>query len=112
MIIPQISPAQAAYRASFSTEDHLFTCTLVMERCAEFNHELWIAVFDFEKAFDSVEHDTMWSALHAIGIDALYIRLLQLLYLDQSATVRAGAESRRFNIARGVRQGDPISALL
>ena len=31
---------------------------------------------------------------------------------NQTATVIAGAESRAFNLSRGVKQGDPISALL
>ena len=33
--------------------------------CKEWNSELWLALVDFEKAFDTVEHDALWQALAA-----------------------------------------------
>ena len=112
IIIPKLSMDQAAYRSAFSTEDHILRSTLAIERCAEWNQELWLALIDFEKAFDSVEHDTLWSAMHALRVDTHYIDMLKLLYSRQHATVMAGTESRQFNVTRGGGQGDPISALL
>ena len=55
------SPDQAAYRKGFSTEDHLLTLNLLMERCKEWKAELWLGLVDFEKAFDTIEHDTLES---------------------------------------------------
>ena len=40
------------------------------------------------------------------------IVLLQRLYDQQRASVQAGVRSRGFDIRRGVKQGDPISAIL
>ena len=41
-----------------------------------------------------------------------YVDILKALYENQTATVRAAAGSREFSIGRGIRQGDPLSALL
>jgi len=71
-----------------------------------------MGLVDFEKAFDTVEHRALWATLADQGIDSGYLEVLQRLYGSQSATVMAGAESRSFSLQRGVKQGDPLSALL
>jgi hypothetical protein len=105
-------PDQAAYRPGYSTEDHLATLTLVTEMCKEWNVDLWLGLIDFEKAFDTVEHDALWKVLDEQGVHPGYVTILQHLYDNQVAYVSAGTASRQFGISRGVKQGDPISALL
>ena len=111
-IISQQSVEQAAYRTGYSTDDHLLTLSLLLERCSEWNAEVWLALVEFEKAFDTVEHATLWDALRELGVDAMYIHVLQAVYRDQVAVVSTGSESRPFALGRGVKQGDPISPLL
>jgi len=111
-IMQNQSVDQAAYRKSFSTEDHLLCTTLLIEKCNEFNIPVWMALVDFEKAFDTVEHEPLWEALRELGVEGSYIDLIRVLYEKQCATVLAGKESRTFDIKRGVKQGDPISPLL
>jgi hypothetical protein len=111
-LMPRQSPDQAAYRSGFSTEEHLLTLTLLTERSSEWNTDLWLGLVDFEKAFDTVEHDALWKVLAEQGVSQGYICLLRKLYKDQTACVQAGAASREFALSRGVKQGDPISALL
>ena len=111
-IAQQQSVDQAAYVKGFSTEDHLLCTTILLEQCAEWNVPLWLGLVDFEKAFDTVEHDSLWKALEELGISHSYINLLKGLYQDQTATVESGGRSRFFELQRGVKQGDPISALL
>ena len=108
----QQSGDQAAYRKGFSTQDHLLTLTLLLEASSEWNSEVWLGLIDFEKAFDTIEHEPLWKALAQQGVGPHYIDILKKLYRNQSATIVAGGESRRFSITRGVRQGDPISSLL
>ena len=86
--------------------------TLLYEGAREFNLKLWLVLVDFEKAFDSVEHPSLWTALAQYDIPGSYIALLQSLYAAQIAKVFTDVESRSFPIARGVKQGDPTSALL
>ena len=103
---------QAAYRPGFSTEDHLLSVTLLLERCHEWNIEFWMCLVDLEKALDTVEHEPLWKFLMDLGVHPAYVDLLKVLYKDQSVTVIAGCRSREFSLQRGVKQGDPISVLL
>ena len=111
-IIAAQTVEQAAYRKGFNTVDHLLAVTLVMEKSREFNLPLWVAMVDFEKAFDSVEHEPLWEVLRKQGVPSVYIALLRRLYVNQEACVQAGTRSRGFPVTRGVKQGDPISGLL
>ena len=112
VLVKKLSVDQAAYRPTFSTEDHLLTTTLLVERAAEWGMDLWLGLVDFEKAFDSVEHLSLWKTMEEQEVNGEYINILKSLYRNQTATVNSGKDSRQFAISRGVKQGDPISALL
>ena len=105
-LLPQQSVDQAAYRKGFSAENHLFTVAQLIERSHEFNFNLWLGLVD------TVEHTQLWKTLLAQGVPRHYVVLLRSLYADQVATVQSGASSRSFKIGRGVKQSDPVSALL
>ena len=111
-VFKNLCPDQAAYRPGFSVDDHLLTVTLLVERCKEFNQDLFVGLVDFEKAFDTIEHPMLWKALREVGVEDSHIEILQKLYDGQVAAVVAGAVSRDFSLMRGVKQGDPISGLL
>ena len=93
-ILRRQSVDQAAYREGFSNEDHLLTLCLLAESCNEWNADLWIALVDFEKAFDTVEHDALWSAMRNQGIREEYVMLVMKLYEIQPATVKVRVESK------------------
>ena len=108
----QQTPDQAGFRRTYSTADHLFTTSIIYERCDEWQLPLWVSAVDFRKAFDTISHDKLWRALHKQRVPPQYIRLLQSLYSNQTATVKTDKLSKHFNIERGVKQGDPLSSLL
>ena len=54
---------QAGFRKGCSTTDHLQTINQIIEKCNEFNKPLCISFIDYEKAFDSVEHEAILKAL-------------------------------------------------
>jgi len=110
--MPHQSVDQAAHRRGYSTEDHLLTVTLLIERSREFNFPIWLALVDFTKAFDTVEHAPLWEVLKTQSVPAHYVQLLEELYSNQVATVQTSRRSRCFSVCRGVKQGDPVSALL
>ena len=86
-IMKHQSVDQAAYRKHYSTEDHLLTVSLLIEKSGEYNVPVWLALVDFEKAFDSVEHEGIWSALASQNVPACYIQLLRSLYAGQIGEV-------------------------
>ena len=105
-------PDQAGFRHNYSTEDHLYTTTILHEKADEYQINLWTAAVDFQKAFDSVSHDKLWYTLARQDIPQPYIQLIRKLYEDQTGTVKTDRVSRSFNLERGVKQGDPLSSLL
>ena len=66
-IMEHQSVDQAAYRKGFSSDDHLFTVCQLIERSNEFNFEIWLGLVDYEKAFDTVEHEPLWKMLREQG---------------------------------------------
>ena len=103
---------QAGFRRSFSTLHHLSAFASLQEKCNEWQVPAWISTIDFAKAFDTVEHSCLWSALQKQGVPSGYIRVLSSLYEGQTAQVRTDRVSRPYSIMRGTKQGDPLSSLL
>ena len=85
---------------------------MLIEICAEFNLALWTCTVDYEKAFDSVEHGVLWSALLEQGVDSRLVAVLMALYNDQMGYIRVGVLSKPFKIEGGIKQGDPMSPIL
>jgi len=103
---------QAGFRAGFGCSDHLFTLTQLQEKAYEWRQDLWICAVDFVKAFDTVYHAELLSALRAQGLPVPYVELIEALYADCTAQVKTDCKSRTFAVQRGVRQGDPLSPVL
>ena len=103
---------QAGFRPGFSCDDNLFAIMLLTEKMNEFNQPLWVVAVDFKKAFDTINHRSLWKALQEQGVPGIYITCLQKLYAGQEGYVQSDRNSFRFNIERGAKQGDPISPSL
>jgi hypothetical protein len=108
-----LSVDKAGFRNGFACDDHLQSIVFLIEVCSEFNVPLWICAVDYQKAFDSVEHASIWKALHAQGVDSCYIQVLAELYQHQIGFIGLGSCSiRSFSIGRGTNQGGPLSLAL
>ena len=46
---------QAGFRRSFSTIEHLLTVKVLVEKANEYHLPLYVALVDYEKAFNSIE---------------------------------------------------------
>ena len=79
-----------------------------MEKAREFQKNIYFSFIDYTKAFDCVDHDTLWKILKEMGI-------LDHLPPEKSlcrskATVRTGhGTTDWFQIGKGVRQGCILS---
>lgn len=68
---------------------------------------------DLRQAFDSLRWDYMFSALRRCHIPDTYIAWVKLLYTNPTARARTGRHiSEPYAVARGMRQGCPLSPLL
>ena len=88
------------------------TCRLIAPNRREWRTDMWVAAIDFQKAFDSIQHDAIWRSLRNHSVSEQYICLLKKLHADLRATVLTDVESDEYGIARGTKQGDPLSSLL
>ena len=59
-----------------------------MEKGREFQKKTYFCFIDYAKAFDCVDHNTLWTILHEMGIPDHLTCLLRNLYAGQEATVR------------------------
>ena len=72
-----------------------------------------ILMLDQEKAFDRVEWHWLFSTLEKFNFGPNFISHLKTLYKNaKSCVMTNGFQSAYFNITRGIRQGDSLSALL
>ena len=72
-----------------------------------------ILQLDQEKAFDRVEWSWLFSVLEYFGFGDRFINFLKTLYKDAKVSIMTnGYQSEYFQMSRGIRQGDALSALL
>ena len=68
---------------------------------------------DFEKAFDSIDHDFLIKCLRYFNFEGSFINWIKLFYSNAKSCVNNnGHHSDFFPIQRGVRQGCPLSPYL
>ena len=104
---------QAGFRAGFRTSDHLHTLSQIIEKAKECRFNICIGFVNYEKAFDSLDHQSLLHALDKQISDGKYIRLIKAIYREPSARVHLeSTTTEAFKILKGVRQGDPISPKL
>ncbi len=67
---------QAGFRKNFSTSDHLQAVNQIIEKFSEYQINLHMAFIDFNKAFNSLKHSFMLSALRNQGIPESFIKII------------------------------------
>lgn len=111
-IDPQQPREQAGFRSGFNTNDHLHTLRTLIEKCNEYNLELYLAFIDYQKAFDSIETWAVLNSLNACRIDSRYTKIIEYIYSQAKMHVKLWEKTNTIHIRRGVRQGDTISPKL
>lgn len=72
-----------------------------------------LLMLDFRKAFDSIEHIFLFSALKRFGFGQNLIKWITILYNGAFLNVKNnGWIGKKVNMNRGIRQGCPVSGLL
>lgn len=100
---------QAGFRRGFSTVDHIHSIEMVIEKFQEFKRPLYIVFIDYQKAFDTLLHSSIWEALLSQKVTLDIIEVLKNIYDNCISRVKLEAIGPPIQIKRGVRQGDPLS---
>ena len=111
----KIPEEQAGFRKKYSTIDHIFTLTSMINKCLYSNkrRKLYIAFVDYEKAFDLVDRDRLWTILEKLKASTKLINMLKGMYSCVKSCVRWGAfVTDFFDCPTGVRQGCLLSPLI
>ena len=68
---------QAGFRKDRSCTDQIATLRIIVEQSMEWDSSLYINFVDYEKAFDSLDRDTLWNLLQHYGIPDKRISLIK-----------------------------------
>ena len=68
--------------------DQIANIHWIIEKARDFQKNLYFCFIDYAKAFDCVDHNTLWKILQKMGIPDHLTCLLINLYAGQEATVR------------------------
>ena len=90
--------------------DKIFVLRTIVEQSLEWNSSQYINYIDFEKAFHSIHHPSLWKIIQAYGYPQKVINILKDMYADNQCCVRYDSQhSEWFHVKTGVRQGCVIS---
>ena len=106
------SDYQFGFKPKHSTDLCIYTLTEVIEFYKSQSSSVYVCFMDASKAFDRVNHWTLFKKLIDRGMPDVFVRLLVCWYRTQNACVRWGtACSEVFTVSNGGRQGGILSPL-
>jgi hypothetical protein len=101
------------FRPNRSTIDNTFIVRQIYEKCYEYNIDLHNIFIDFSQAFDTVNRGVIYSTLIEHNVPDKLIKLIKLTMQQTKIKLKVNnSYFERFETKTGVRQGDPLSALV
>ena len=105
----ELPDVQAGFRKGRRTRNQIANIHWIIEK-TRVPKNIYFCFIDYAKAFDYVDHHTLWKILQKMGIPDHVTCLLRNLYADQETPVRTGhGTTDWFHIGKGVRQGCILS---
>ena len=104
--IKLINENQAGFRKGYRTTDHIFTLSSIINHILNTKKKtLYVCFVDFEKAFDTVSHNILWSKLLNYGIEGKFLDLIISMYSKVKSCVRShNGLTDLFLYKRGLRE--------
>ena len=108
-----IGDEQAGFRKNYSTMDHIFVISSLINLYKHKGKRIYCAFIDYKKAFDLIDRSKLWMKLVGYGINGKLMTVIHNMYLNAKACVKLNSKiSPLFKCNLGVRQGDSLSPLL
>ncbi len=105
-----IHPSQTAYIPGRSVHDNLRMFEFYRSYCQEHNIDGILMSMDAKKAFDSVDHNYMFTTFKRYGFSNEFIDIVKMIYKDIKADILVnGFRTVAIAIERCVKQGDAFS---
>ena len=110
---PQLRDQQAGFRKDRSCTDQIATLRIILEQSLEWNSPLYVNFIDYEKAFDSVDRQTLWKLLRHYGVPEKITNIIRNSYEGMTCKVVHDRQlTDAFQVKTGVRQGCLLSPFL
>ncbi|GFR95804.1 endonuclease-reverse transcriptase [Elysia marginata] len=110
---PLLRDQQVGFRQNRSCADQIASLRIIVEQSLEWNSPMYINFIDYEKAFDSVDRETLWKLLKHYGIPKKIISIIKCNYQDMKYKVAYACQLLdSFEVKTGVRQGCLLSPFL
>ncbi|KAK7107318.1 hypothetical protein V1264_015265 [Littorina saxatilis] len=110
---PHLRDQQAGFRKERSCTDQIATLRIILEQSLEWNSPLYVNFLDYEKAFDSVDRQTLWKLLRHYGVPEKITNIIKKSYEKMTCRIVHGRQlTDAFEVRTGVRQGCLLSPFL
>ena len=108
-----IHPDQNGFQQGRSLTMNLRKILDVMDLCETTKIPALLISIDFEKAFDCVNHQALFKILSWFNFGEEITKYIKVLYDKISlCTINNGYTSPRFNLNKGLLQGNPVASIL
>ena len=107
------SDNQFGFKKQHSTDMCIFASKTVIKYYNNFNSPVYSCFLDASKAFDKINHWTLYKKLIKRSVPPVIIRILLFWYQTQSVCIKWGqCTSLYFNVSNGLRQCSILSPQL
>ena len=79
----ELLDVQAGFRKDRGTRDQIVNIFWIIKKEREFQKNIYFCFFDYDKAFDCMDHNQLWKILKEMGIPDHLTCLLRNLYAGQ-----------------------------
>lgn len=110
---PKLGEYQGGFRRGRSCMEQILSLKMILKHYNLRTKNIFVSFVDFQKAYDSVDRETLFNTLREYQVDQKTINLIKLTLTNTISKVKfMGEISEPFQITTGVRQGDGISPTL
>jgi hypothetical protein len=103
------SPNLFGFKRGLSTDTCIFSLKQIIDYYRSMSSPIYLGFLDASKAFDKINHWTLFKKLLRRGLPTIIVRILYVWYSSQLFYVRWGSTlSKSFNVLKCVRQGSVI----